>query len=293
LVRWILSAHPRIAVSRRTDLWPRYAGRYGDLSAPGNLERCLDAMLARKQVAALRPDRRDLVRSFRRGPPTYARLFALLHERFAEDQGKARWGDHSALVERYAPDLFDAYADAVVVHLIRDPRDVHLAIEDRGGHGPGAVGRTTAAWRESAELARRQAVAFRGAYVVIRYEDLVSEPEPTVERLCDAIGEVFHPAMLRLDDVARYRGIRAASPDGSPIDPSHVGGFRTRLDRGALAFIQRAASDLLVHHGYELQPVRATVVERLGWAARRPLDVARMRVWESGRGERSSLAHAS
>ena len=67
LMRWILSSHPRIAVSRRTEMWPRFHGRFGDLANTKNLERCLDAMLERKQIAALAPDVDRLRRDFRHG----------------------------------------------------------------------------------------------------------------------------------------------------------------------------------------------------------------------------------
>jgi hypothetical protein len=53
LMRWMLSSHPRIVVTRRTEMWTRFYGRFGDLTEPANLERCLRAMLERRQIADL------------------------------------------------------------------------------------------------------------------------------------------------------------------------------------------------------------------------------------------------
>ena len=38
-LRLMLSSHPVIVLSRRTYMWQRFYGRYGDLRRPENLER--------------------------------------------------------------------------------------------------------------------------------------------------------------------------------------------------------------------------------------------------------------
>ncbi len=123
LLRWMLSAHPHVVVSRRTDMWPRFAGRYGDLASPRQLRACVDAMMRRPQIAALGVDVELLLRDFERGEPTYPRLFALVHEQYARRCGKPRWGDQTGLIEYYTPDLVAVYREPRIIHLVRDPRD--------------------------------------------------------------------------------------------------------------------------------------------------------------------------
>ncbi|MDI9547716.1 MAG: sulfotransferase, partial [Chloroflexota bacterium] len=98
-MRFMLSSHPNICLSRRANLWTDHDGRYGDLARVANLERCLDTLLRSKHIQFLNPDADRIRREFRHGPATYARLFALLHEHYAEQQGKPRWGDQTEMIE--------------------------------------------------------------------------------------------------------------------------------------------------------------------------------------------------
>ncbi len=269
LLRWMLTSHPRIAVSRRTEMWSRFHGRFGDLEDPGNLDRCLAAMLARDQVAALQPDVDRLRRDLATGPATYARLFALLHEQWARRSGKERWGDQSSMVERYADLALAAWPGARLLHLVRDPRDRHAAlIEKAGGSVP--VTRSVGAWLRSAVLARRNLCRHPEACLVIRYEDLVADPVGMVRAVCAFIGETDHPAMARMAAARRYDRVRAEAPDGIPVTVEEVGRFRGEVAERDLAVIQRAAATHMRAHGYAPVPL-APAHGTAGWVTGLPL----------------------
>ena len=105
----LLGSHPDIAMTRRTNLWTHFYGQYGDLAQPENFERCLAMMLRYKRVVRLDPDPERIRREFMQSDRSYAALFALLGEHFAERQGKMRWGDKSLTTERYAELIFAAF----------------------------------------------------------------------------------------------------------------------------------------------------------------------------------------
>jgi hypothetical protein len=287
LMRWILSSHPRIVVTRRTDLWPRFFDRFGDLAEDANLDRCLEAMMARKQIIALGIDPVRLAEDLRAGERSYARLFALLHEQVAEAAGKPRWGDQSASIESCADDVLAAYPQATFVHLVRDPRD-RLAMEfRREPRRVGDVGRSTGTWLRSTHLAERNRDRHGDAYLVVRYESLVEHPEETVRGVCDALGEGFDPAMLRMPDVARYDEVRAASPEGIGVTAAFVGRYVAELRPDEVAFIERAAAAQMRRLGYRIDDPRPSAGRRLRAAAVRPVNVAAMR---RTRGARSAGA---
>jgi hypothetical protein len=277
LVRWILSSHSRIVVTRRTEMWTRFAGRFGDLAHPENLERCLDAMLRRRHIAELEPDLPRLRRDFLAGPATYGRLFALMHEQYAERAGKPRWGDQTAQVGRSADRIFAEDARARFLHLIRDPRDRFAAVLERGPRRPGAVGQATAAWLASAAVAVRNRRRYAGRYEILRYEELVSRPEATMRQVCGFLGEEFEPAMLRMDGVRRYDAIRTGSGSQSPVSTAFVGRYRNSLSRADVALIQSIAGRRMLSFDYALDPVRLTPVERFRYAARWPASIARLK----------------
>ncbi|WP_348240372.1 sulfotransferase, partial [Salmonella enterica] len=59
-------------------------------------------------------------------------------------------------------------------------------------------------WRRQITRAR-QAGPQLGDYIEIRYEDLVTDTEPTVRRVCEFIDLEFHPQMLRYHERAEER----------------------------------------------------------------------------------------
>jgi sulfotransferase family protein len=276
LVRWMLSAHPRMILSRRSEMWPRFAGRFGDLRSPENFERCLDAMLARAQIAGLEPDVERLRRDFAQGAPTYAQLFALVHEQYAHRNGKPRWGDQSAGVERFAEEILTAYPGARMIHMVRDPRDTYVALLDKGLRRAGAVGRATSSWLSSVEVAARHVARHPESYRIVRYEDLVAEPSETVRALCGFLGETFEPAMVRMEGIHRYDALRAASPEQIPVSRAHVGEYRGRIEPADLVFIQRAAAAPMASLGYAADVVRLSAIDRLRGAVTWPVSRARM-----------------
>jgi hypothetical protein len=290
LVRWILASHPRIAVTRRTEMWSRFADRYGDLGDAGNLERCLEAMMARPQIAALEPDLGRVRHDLGTGEPTYARLFASINRQYADRCGKARWGDQSPANERFAGPIMAAYPDARFVHLLRDPRDCAAALLLEKQRRRSGVARWTASWLVSAVLAREHAERYPVAYLVVRYEDLVAEPERTVRHLCHALGERFEPAMLSIEGAERYREQRRSS-GGIAISAAFVGAYRRALSPPVVAAIQSAAGGEMERLGYALDDVRLSAPQRIRSAAASPRR-AGARVRGSTRGHPSAATDA-
>jgi hypothetical protein len=271
LLRWMLSAHPRMVVTRRTDMWPRFAGRFGDLAAAPHLEACVDAMMRRPQIAALGTDVEQLVRDFERGAPTYGRLFALVHEQYAHRCGKPRWGDQTGLIECYTTELVAAYREPRIIHLLRDPRDRYAALIARGAQRSCPLLRATNNWMLSARLAELHARRYPQAYLVVRYETLVTQPEATLQSICAFVGEDFDPAMTRLDGARRYDAERAASVDGSAVSTEYIGRYRDALAPRDVAFIEQVAQRHMARFGYEVDAQRLAPPDRIRVAASGPL----------------------
>lgn len=277
LVSLMLSSLPRITVTRRTEMWPRFYGPFGDLGRPANFERCLRAMLGRAQIASLAPDPDRIRHEFRRGATTYARLFALIHEHFAERVGKPRWGDQTGLIERFADELMSAYHGAKVIHMIRDPRDRHEALLERAPRRAGAAGTSTSVWLYSVALGRRNVRRYPGSYMFVRYETLVTRPAETMRGVCTFLGEEFDPAIVRMQNVPRYR---LTAGDECPISAAYVGRYREKITACDLAFIQTVAARHMRAFGYAPDPARITPSEgvrcaAVGW----PISLARMSSW--------------
>jgi len=132
----LLASHPQLSMVRRTNMWRYFHGRYGDLSNPANLDRCLDDMIGFRRMRHLEPDRERIRREFLEGETTYGRLFALFHLHHAERVGRPRWGDKSLHTEHYADRVFAEFPEARVVHMM--PLAVHEQSLHLSGDGKAA-----------------------------------------------------------------------------------------------------------------------------------------------------------
>ncbi|CAN5856403.1 hypothetical protein BH23CHL8_BH23CHL8_19140 [soil metagenome] len=254
----ILGSHSRLAIPEHgSNLWAYFHGQFGDLADDANMERAISTLLRYRHVVLLSPDEQRIRAEAAAGPRTYGHLFSLFLAHYAEARGKPRWGEHSGLVEAHADRVFEAFPDARIVQMIRDPRDRHEASARLFPRGRGQVGAATAWWSASAGLAERNLRRYPDAYRVLRYEDLVNAPEETVRVVCDFIAEPFEPAMLEMGEAPEYaemlgRRNEARSATSGLIVPDHVGGFRGVLPDREVAFIEAHAGTLMRRHGYAL-----------------------------------------
>jgi hypothetical protein len=240
-LRIALSAHPRLVLTRHTALWVRYHGRYGDLADARNLDRCLAAMASDPAVAVLALDRQRIEREFRAGPATYAHLLELVHRHHAERLGKQRWGEQVGRFEHHADQVLTAYAGAQMVHMVRDPRTWLGAVTATRRHRPGRLTREAARWRDSADLAVRNSRRYGSRYLVVRYEALRGDPDPTLHAVAAFLGEDLHPAMIS--------ALAAVDIDG----PRHRAVVAPGHQRRVLDVIERHAAKQARGLGYELR----------------------------------------
>jgi hypothetical protein len=286
LIYALLASHPRIAMTRRTNWWSYFDGQYGDLANDANLDRLLSVMARYRRHRKLQPDIAALRTAFREGPAEYGRLFGLLEDQHARRLGKPRWGDKSLHTERYASRVFSVFPDARLLHMVRDPRDRYASVLKRWKKLRGGVGAATAAWLASVELADRNAAAWPSRYLVLRYEDLATEPEATLRRVCDFIGEPFDPAMLGMegaDDFRSQGGNSSYERFGvGVISTQSIGRYRQAISRSDIAFIEGRAASAMRRLGYEPERAEFRGMDRVRHSALHvPLNLLKMAAWHA------------
>jgi hypothetical protein len=293
LIFAFLASHPNISMVRRTNMWRYFHRRYGDLSRPENFERCLHDMVRYNRMKHLSPDADRIRREFQQGQPptdsiggqaTYGRLFALFHKHHAERRGKQRWGDKSLHTEHYVDRVVAEYPNARIIHMVRDPRDRYASVRKRHGKDSARVGAATARWLVSMRTARRNLKRYPDQYLIVRYEDLASQPEETLRRICAFIHEAYTPAMLAMDGAPEHRDTGGNSSFGQiepgVISTSAIGRFRKVLSSSEIAFIQMFAGRDMEAFGYEREPVRFSLGEKLTfYLVGLPVSLARMLGW--------------
>jgi hypothetical protein len=286
LIYALLASHSQIAMTRRTNLWAHFADQYGDLAADENLDRCVGTMRRYTRLAKLRPDWDELLRDFRRGERTYARLFALIEEQHAARAGKPRWGDKSLNTERYAERILAAYPGARILHMLRDPRDRFASSRTRWGVRRGGIGAGTAEWLASARTARHHAAHHPRHYRIVRYEDLARDPAGTLRQICAFVDVEYEPSMLSMTGAPEFRAQGSNSSYGrlepGAISTASIGRYRGVLSTRQIAFVQRVAGGEMQRLGYDLDDLGLALTQRLRLVFTSfPLELGRLGAWHA------------
>jgi hypothetical protein len=210
-LRLMLSAHPNIIITRRTYLWKGFRNCFGDLSKRANFERCLASILSDRHIQKLNPIPRLIRSEYWQGNPGYSRLFCLIHEHFAAQQGKTRWGVQHKSIDKDIEHIFSSLPNAVVLHMVRHPFDRVGESVSRSTHRKGKVGLETSFWRHSARRALRNQKKYPAQYLIVKCEDLFENPEKTLREICDFIDEDYSLEMLNVSGLLEM-GINVPFP---------------------------------------------------------------------------------
>jgi omega-hydroxy-beta-dihydromenaquinone-9 sulfotransferase len=137
-----------------------------------------------------------------------------------------------------------------IIHTFRDPRGIfasQLRQLQRGRWGPkGALRRflpervadailtpyqlahTTWRWRDAVRLHRKYQALLGDRYTMVRFEDLVAQPEAEVRRMCHFLSVPFQPSMLEGVDMVGS-GFHAERHIGAGLDASAAERWRSHV----------------------------------------------------------------
>ena len=291
LLRLMLDAHPQLAippethfvlqliqVSGRLRFGPEIAARaivedpnrrWGDFGLDGG--ELLERFRAIEQFNTA-----DALRAF----------YAL----YAERHQKPRWGDKTPDYVRKMKKIQNTLPEARFVHVIRDGRDAGLSqnarIARRGHREPIPPRELARRWRKRVAKAREDAAELDG-YLEVRYEDLVSDTEPVLRRVCELAELDYDPAMLgyhhraeeRLQEMASALPAKAGRPEREagervaahamttrPPTDERVAVWKQEMTEAEVAEFEQMAGYLLDDLGYETLTPRDTWLPPDEWA---------------------------
>lgn len=208
----------------------------------------------------------ELERRLLAAPRTEAGQFDAFLQVYADERAKAIKGEKTPAHVAYVDELLGWYPGAKVIHMIRDPRGVFVSELRRRLDTPTAVPyrwlvrvpplfrafvllETAWAWAGAVSDHRRLRDRHPGAYRLVRFEDLVRDPDGTVQALCDFLGVGMEPAML--DQQVTSRGTHLGR---SGFDAGAADRWESSIGRGQAAWLQRLLGRRLAELGYEAWP---------------------------------------
>ncbi len=264
-LRAILDSSREIAFIRRSYLWTRIHGRFGDLGDDRNLVACVAALRRHPELQERGVDIDAVAREMHGGPRTYGHLFQRIGSQIAASTGRSRWGAQEGGAESSLRAIFEAFPTARVVHMVRDPRDRHADLVSKR-RSAGMVALSARRWRESVRAIADDVGEAGARCHIVRYEDLLAQPASTVTEVCAFIGE---PEPERLASTATAWIGRA----GIDYDRSLIGSWTTRIPAWEGAYLQAHLGDEMASFGYASVPITLSASERLRCFAAAPIGV--------------------
>jgi len=144
------------------------------------------------------------------------------------------------------------WPEARFIHLLRDGRDVARSLVEMGW-----VGNMHTAgeyWLQAEnEWDKLKSMISPDQWTELRYEDLVSDPEPVLRRLCEFMGVPYDSAMLSYPNDTTYEAPSART----------IGQWKRKLSRKKVQLAEARIGPMLVDRGYELSGYPVSPPRRL------------------------------
>jgi hypothetical protein len=250
----MLDAHPNLAIPYESQLYNRVypVVRHRDLSDPRTRARLVAELLRTDPITLWRPapSVADTLAAITR--PDFHGVFEGLMGAWTLQRGKSRWGEKSPAHTIRWRAILEGFPDLQVLHLIRDGRDVALSYR-AAPFGPKHVYHLAHRWVQYLSTAEKvQAVLGDSAFLQVRYEDIVTEPERELRRICNFLGEEFSPAMLAFyrEDTDYPTDPRNEANLRRPPLADNIGKWRTRMTGRDLRIYEAVAGSYLERYGY-------------------------------------------
>jgi hypothetical protein len=270
LLRMMLDAHPELTIPPETHFVPELIeAAEGRDPTPESL---LATITRQREWGDFGLTEEELLERFRAIEPLNAGdALRAFYSAYAERVGKPRWGEKTPIYVKSMRKIERALPEARFVHVIRDGRDVALSIRDRAVKEH-PIDRIAERWVRRITRAREQAKRLNH-YEEVRYESLILETRPTLERVCEHLELPWDDALLdyhrqsaeRLEEMRRElpetgrrttlsveRRMATHARTTEEPDPRRVSRWREGMDRADRELFESIAGPLLAELGYAI-----------------------------------------
>jgi hypothetical protein len=257
LLQSMLDAHPQISFTPETHFFRRYVAldRVRRMHERRGREEFLlrlneDAEFARAEIPA------DDLFTDDTQPLNLTQVYKNLLKTYSQRSGKPLVGDKDPRNIDFIEPLRRHFPNSVLLHIIRDPRDVVLS-------------RTKAKWSASrpwwmhaliyrAQFRRGQRdgkQCFGSDYLEVHYEDLIQSPQAILTKICNTVNVEFDESMLSFSASAKRlvdpSEVSWKSETFGPLLKDNSEKWRAELSDWQVQVIERVCEDAFRSNKYE------------------------------------------
>ena len=275
LLQLMLHAHPRIAIPPENRFFLetfKARRKFGDLRKPERREQLAEWIITQRKIRHMKVPKEVLREKVAQAPPTIGSALGVVLREYAAHYGKPRWGDKRPLYLNHLPTILELFPDAQIIHIVRDGRDCVASLKRMPWWKTGSSA-AISRWVQSMNMGQRAQRTLRDdQYFEFRYEDLVADPRPILERMCEFLGEEFDEVMLEPHRATP----KAAVPKKKTwhvrtreaVSTASMGRWETELEPWELAVIERLGRRHFKRYGYELSGIGRPPLGKLVATAR-------------------------
>ena len=194
LLRLMLDAHPELAIPSETHFIPKISS-FTKIKR-NNKKKFYNTLINNQHWPDFHIKNELFLEEIKKIKKfTYSEGLRTFYTIYAKKHNKKRWGDKTPPYSAHIIDIKKLLPEAYFIHLIRDGRDVALSLKDKW-FGPGnKIDELANNWVYRIRETRRQAQHLTN-YIEIRFEDLITEPENTLKKICNFIKLPYSNQML-------------------------------------------------------------------------------------------------
>jgi len=260
LYHMLLSAGNFVVYRAESQVFNLLEPRFGNLSRSGNRRRLLAAWQETELFRRTSLDRDEIREAVMANCHNGGDFLRILMEAMALHQGVERWADCTPEHLLYLHRIKQTIPNALVIHIIRDGRDVALSLEKQEWIRPFPWDRAKTLevaalyWEWIVNKGRHDGRALGQDYVEVRFEDLVADPKKVLNSLSGFIGQE-----LDYEKIERV-GIGSVSKPNSSFSGemktkcfSPVGRWKNGLSAEQVERLQALLGRTLLCLGYSLE----------------------------------------
>ena len=257
LLSRILSTHPAIAMSYDTVNFFRFCyHRYDPISDTENAKRLFQDMAHRLYNRfELRLDVERCMENFEGNDRSYGQAYLSILRSLFPDEQKAILGDKEPLAWTRIPSFLNMFPEGKAIVILRDPRDVVVSFK-KMTIAPGddyliALFNVV----DAVNHAFRYQHLYPNRVLTVRYEQLKTNMELEVRKLCSFLDVDFADEMLELDKYTDHSGNKWDSRAATIFPEEHqeplapVGRWRKRIEPEDLFLCEWIARDQIARLG--------------------------------------------
>lgn len=230
--------------------------RFGDLSVGRNKKRLLEAWYNSRLFTLSGLDKNEIAAKVMADCRNGGDFLRIIMSEMAGKQGVQRWADSTPEHLLHLHRIKQTIPDAIVIHIIRDGRDVALSTDKLGYIRKLPWDRTPSTmvaalyWEWMVNKGRRDGQSLGEDYTEVHFEELVSQPRETLAKLSRFVAQDLDYDRIRQAGVGSVSAPNSSFADAASGEFNPTGRWRSAYSAQDLAMLEGLIGSTLQENGY-------------------------------------------